>query len=163
LHKKGSWAYPLEFVTYVGLLTVILVIYGIIFFGFKVAEPDAPVISAKDYQDSTTLINFLRTPTEVNGNKMTIADSINLFYNSQLSEQEFKNLISNTLNSLPKPNEDSNYKLEIGKDVVFDKSNIFQAEKIVQGLYFPLSNKKIVLIKLSLKCNCNEEEVFEVA
>ena len=72
ISKKGAWGYPLNLVTYGILLAIILIFYGIIFFGFDSAKSEIPTISSSNYQDSTTLINLLKTKIEINNKNLTI-------------------------------------------------------------------------------------------
>ena len=158
MYKRGSWAYPINFVTYVILLVIILIFYTVVFFGFDVAKSEAPTVSVTNYKDSTTLMNLLRTDIEINSQEFTIAESLNLLNKNELSEDKIETQINNLLNKIPRP-KGSNYVMEF-KDTKFGITELSSEKFLEQELLLPLDDGQALPVKLYLLClGCKQEDL----
>ena len=168
MHKKGSWMYPIDFMVYGTLLVIILVFYGILLFGFDLAESQATTVSIEDYQDSTTLINILKTPIKLNDQTITVLEAINLANKNQIDIPILNQEINNLLLKLPKPvNSQAYYKLEIKKQdkdfLEFGQSVVgFNNEYLKQEILIPIDTKETAIAYLTFICSSCSKEQIEV-
>ncbi len=167
-NKKGDVSYPIIFGPYTILLLLILILYGVLFFGFDLAESQALVISGQSYKDSIMLINLLKTEIEINSENITIADAINKL--NELNKEPIKKEIEKILLTFSVPNQEkdegtgfwffevkkeSNIILEAG-----DKANLGK-DYLKQQITLPLSNKQPIFVNLYLSCRSCEKEAIE--
>ncbi len=107
------------------------------------------------------LLNYLRTPVEVDGNKINMADLINLYYNDKSYDEILTEKTKKILETFPKPVSVSGWNLNV-YTMPEDKTLIKIRTLNILGwyenrktfAYIPLSNEpeKYLKIKLYLEC-----------
>ncbi len=187
-NKKGDYGFPLYFLPSLGLFLLVIIIFSLIFFVFNFFDSPNLVIKSEAFQDSSKIINLLKSNIELNGKQTQIAELINLAYSDPKYKEDLNKEVNKILLALPLPGvkedltkvnfatpgaisgslQEARWILEIRADNELfyynAKESITGKRYFLQSTLIPLANNKVAKVNLFLDCfSCSEEEVNAIA
>ena len=189
-NKKASAGFPIEFIFSLILFIFTLIIFSILFFSTNLIKSPNLIIKSEAYQDSSKLINILRSETNVHySNKnLVIGELISLSYQDEKYKQNLKEEVAKLLSKLPKPPkekdtaeikiitpsavssslQESYWLMDIEIDGInfinIGEQSVIGKKLFVQNAVIPLSNQKSAKITLYLDCfSCSQEGIDAIA
>jgi len=122
---------------------------------------------SESLNSNSLLLTYLRTPVEVNGNKMDMADLINLYYHDNKYKDILIGETEKVLNSFEKPAAVSGWNLHVylmPEDETIIKIKTLEIlgwyEKRTTFAYLPLSGSSEKYLKLKLYLECQDVSCY---
>ena len=169
LNKKGDIGYIIYLVPGLILLTIVIIVFSIIFFVVGFANSHTPQVTpGASYVSNIKLFNLLRSDISYKEKNINVADYIMIVDINPVEKDDFLKNFSPLLEKLPKPNlYSSSWIFEVRKNNIImisaGDNSVSESKYLEQEINIPSESGDILNVRLFLKCYCTNEELEGIA